>query len=100
MKSITLNEHEFRIKKLNAIEVLAMRNVIDFENFHKCVSTFDTILEKFEVKVKDKFMPVKDGSNYYPAGIEDDLDSIQTLISFFINDYMRPLFQSSSESKK
>ena len=33
MENFVINEHEYRIKKMNAIEMLALRSQIAFDNF-------------------------------------------------------------------
>lgn len=92
-------ENLFRIKKMNAIEVLALRSQIDFENFDKAFDAYMTILEKLEVKVADSWVPVKEkGKNiYFPMGIEDNLPAIEELLNTFTYKYYLPLFKKSAE---
>ena len=92
-------ENLFRIKKMNAIEVLALRSQIDFENFDKAFEAYMTILEKLEVKVADSWVPVKEkGKNvYFPMGIEDNLPAIEELLNYLTYKYYLPLFKKSAE---
>ena len=93
-----IGQNTFRVKKMNAIEALALKSVSSLDSTESATSLFNTILEKVEVKCGDVWYPVKKGDVYYPAGIEDDVDTIQQLISFFIKEYFQPLFQPSNKS--
>lgn len=88
----------YRIKKMNAIELLALRSQISFEDLTSAEKFYNEILEKFEVKLKDNWLQVKNGNDYFPAGIEDDLDVISELISKMM-EYLREVFIKSSKSK-
>lgn len=92
-------ENSFRIKKMNAIEVLALRSQIDFENFDKAFDAYVTILEKLEVKIADSWVPVKEKGRevYFPMGIENNLKAIQELLNYFTYKYFLPLFKKSAE---
>lgn len=89
----------FRIKSMNAIEIFSLRAVMDFETMKGAMNTTAMLLERLEVQCGDKWLPVKDGNNYYPAGIENDYASIEQLI-LKINTYLKSVFQKSRESKK
>ena len=98
MENFTLNNNEFRIKKMNAIEVLAMRTQISFDTLEETMKFYNMLLEKVEVKCADKWIQVKDGENYYPAGIEDDIQVIDEIIKH-VMDYLKTVFQKSNASK-
>lgn len=93
-------EYNFRIKKLNAIEALALRSQIDFSSTSSVEALYYQILEKIEVHVANQWLPVKEaGKNiFYPADIENDIVAVQELIKYFINEYLMPLFMKSSAS--
>lgn len=89
----------FRIKQMNAIEIFSLRAVLGFDSFDESLNTTISLLERIEVKCGDNWFKVKDGNNYYPAGIENDYQAIEQLV-FKINSYLKSVFQKSRESKK
>lgn len=97
-KEIKIGEHEFRIKKMNAIDTLAIQSQISFKNAKQSKLFYSQVLERIEVKCKDQWIPVKeeDKEVYFPAGIEDDLDLVQQLIGFFML-WIKDVFQKSNE---
>ena len=89
-------EHEYRIKKLNAIQVLAFRSLFNFEDLDSTAKLYETFLENVEVNINDKWLPVKSGNVYLPNGIEEDIQGIDTLINFFA-DYLKSVFPKSNK---
>jgi len=98
MENFVINEHEYRIKKMNAIEMLALRSQIAFDNFEDTMNFYNLLLEKVEVKCGDKWLQVKDGENYYPAGIEEDVDTVDELIGKAV-EYLKSVFRKSNALK-
>lgn len=98
--SININKFEFRVKKMNAIEMLAMQSQISFENAQVAYDCYTQILEKLEVKFNDNWLPVKEKGKevYYPANMENDLEMVRILIEFFL-DWFKSVFQKSNESR-
>lgn len=96
---ISTYEHLFRIKKMNAIELFALRTQFDFKNFNTALDTFNLILEKLEVKCDDDWLPVKEKNIYFPVGIEDNIDAIDELSAEFMKRF-RQVFQKSNVSSK
>lgn len=97
MEFVVANK-KYRIKKMNAIELLAIRSTMSFDDTERVAKTYEQMLERIEVNIKgDDWLQVKQGSNYYPAGIEDKADVISELITHFL-DYMKSVFLKSSES--
>lgn len=94
--------NKFRIKEMKATQTLALRNQMNFDDMDKNADFFDLILENIEVEFKDNWYPVKEKGRevYYPAGVENDLATIQELINYFINDYLLPVFRESAKSKQ
>lgn len=94
-------DNVFRVKKMNAIEALALRTCTDVDDFDKTTKTFSTILEHLEVKCGEQWLPVKEknANVYYPAGLEDNVDACNELIDAFLNQYFWPLFRKSDASK-
>ena len=89
----------FRIARMNAIEVLALRTQLNFKSVETATKLFETYLEHIEVKLGDQWLKVKDGNDYYPSGIEEDYDAIKKLVDYFSNNFLIPVFQKSNESK-
>lgn len=98
--SIIIKEHNYRIKKMNAIELLSIQSQISFKSAKQSQACYSQILERIEVQCQDKWLPVKevDKEVYYPAGIENDLVAIQDLIGFFLK-WLKEVFQKSNELK-
>lgn len=92
---------DFRVKKMNAIEALALKNVLDFDNYETTVKVFKIILEQLEIKVGDVWLAVKekDREVYLPAGINENVFAVNELIDKFLTDYLKPLFRKSGASK-
>ena len=88
MNTITIKDMNYRIKKMNAIEALAVQANIGFENENETYNTYLILLEKIEVQVKDdNWLPVKNGNEFYPKDIEFDSDAIKKLIKFAIRSH-------------
>ena len=98
--SIVIKEHEYRIKKMNAIELLSMQSQISFKSAKQSQACYSQMLERIEVKCQENWLPVKEEGKeiYYPNGIEFDLESIQELISFFMK-WLKEVFQKSNVLK-
>lgn len=94
---ISAYEQPFRIKKMNAIEILAMRTQMDFKNFNFALDSFNLILEKLEVKCGDDWLPVKERDIFFPVGIEENIDAIDELTSQFMKKF-KTVFQKSNAS--
>ena len=97
-KEIVINEDTYRIKEMNAVEILSMQSFVSFDSVDDIEQTYNSFLERIEVKVKDKWMSVKSGKEYYPNGVENSVETISKLIVFFKN-YLQSVFQKSNESK-
>lgn len=98
MKEFELKGNVYRIKKMNAIELLALRSQISFDDLSSAQKFYEEILEDFEVQIKNNWIKVKQGNNYYPDGIENDIEVISELITKMM-DYLKEVFLKSSKSK-
>lgn len=89
---------DFRIKKLNAIELLAIRTNISNDSVKDSINTFKFMLEFIEVRVDTHWLPVKmEGKEVYmPSSIEDNIEAIQELITEFMS-YLKSVFSKSNE---
>lgn len=100
---MTVGKHEFRIKKMNAIEALALRTSSSMKTVESTQSFFNECLERIEVKAtEDKWVPVKQKGRdvFLPGGIENDGDAIQQLIEMFMQEFAKPFFKKSDESNR
>lgn len=93
----TVLNHNYRIKKMNMIEVLALQSQISFKDVESTQKFYNAVLERIEVNIGEGWIAVKKGNDYYPAGIEDDIESLQLLIANFLS-YIKEVFQKSNES--
>lgn len=106
-KEFSIKSHPdliFRFKKMSPIDLLAIANDVemfagtyDSELYKKYLTS---VLENTEVKVKDSWLPVKEGGNYYPAYLSDDLKGLREIVNNFFTEVIRPVFTDSSESVK
>lgn len=92
---------DFRIKKMNAIETLALKMTLDNSTMSNTIKSFKTILEYIEVKCDDSWLPAKmEGREvYFPTELENDIVAINELLEYFMGTYLKSVFQKSSESK-
>ncbi len=93
---MNIGEHEYRIKQMNAIELLALRSQIDFNNYESSLKLYNILLEKVEVKAGDRWIQVKDGNIFVPAGIENDFKTVEALIEFVL-EYLKSVFMKSND---
>lgn len=98
---ITIKSFDFRLKRLNALEVLAFQTQISFDDLETVLKLYETILEKYEVKIGNGWLPVKTkGKNIFcPEGIENDVETVQSLINEFLK-YLHSVFTKSDESNQ
>ena len=81
---------------MNAIELLALRSQIDFNNYESSLKLYNILLEKVEVKAGDRWIQVKDGNIFVPAGIENDFKTVEALIEFVL-EYLKSVFMKSND---
>lgn len=98
MNEFTVKDFKFRIKKMNAIELLALKSSISFDNVDELKQTYDSLLERVEVNVKDNWLQVKQNDNYLPADIETDVELVDGLITAILQ-YIKSVFTKSNASK-
>lgn len=98
-KTLVYKDNTYRIRKMNAIEALALRSASDMKSVAGAKQFFTDVLERLEVQADDKWLPVKqaDANVYLPAGIEEDFTGVQALIEFFMKEFLTPFFEKSAE---
>ena len=97
--NIKSRKENFRIKDMAPTKLLAFRYVVDFKDMDATEKMFDFVFENVEVLINDKWMPLKEKNLnvYYPADIQTDLVSLNEIVTYFINDYVKPVFMKSNE---
>lgn len=97
-----VKDFTFRFKRLSPIDILAIANDIEIY-----AGNYDTglykkylseVLENTEVSVNGKWLPVKEGNNYYPVSLADDYRSLREIVNRFFKEVITPVFTESSES--
>lgn len=98
-KTLEYKDNAYRIKKMNAIEALALRTASDMKSVAGAKQFFTDVLERMEVQVGEKWLPVKQENTnvYLPDGIQDDFVGVQKLTEFFMEKFMTPFFEKSVE---
>lgn len=97
MKEFETNGFTFRVKKMNAIELLALQDQINFDTYETSIQTYNTLLEHCEVKIKEQWLQVYKDKNYYPVEIEDNISMLKDVIKNMIA-YLKEVFQKSNAS--
>lgn len=94
------DDYTFRVRKLNAFEVLGLQTQINFDEAEKAERFFKLCLECLEVECKGVWLPCKEKKVevYAPAEIEDNVDLLKKVISEFTNNYLTSVFMRSGES--
>lgn len=91
----------FRVAKISPVDLLAITQTIDFENFKATKTLINFCLENAEVKVGEKWLPVKvkDKDIYQPMGIENDFTALNEIFVWMLENVITKTFTKSSESK-
>lgn len=97
---IKSSDFDFRVKKMNAIEVLAVRSNINNKTVEASMKSFKAILECIEVRCDDSWIPAKMQGRevYFPDGLENDVNAVNELLGYFMGTYLKSVFQKSNES--
>lgn len=93
MDEFIINDNTFRIKNMNAIELLALQTQYNFDDVDSSLKLFNNMLERMEVKCNNSWLPVKEKGKdiYYPANVENDYKTIKQLIGKF-SSYLKSVF--------
>lgn len=94
------SQFTFRFTRISPIELLALQTQINLEDFEQTQKLFTFILEKTEVQIGQEWFPVKmKGKEVYsPSGIEDNMDMLNEIIYYFMDNVIKPTFMKSSAS--
>lgn len=93
--------YQFRLAKMNALDVLAFRTQVSFDSLEEARALFAKVLENIEVEVGQDWFPCKEKGReiYYPAELEENVDLMNKLVEYFLNGFLKPVFLKSNESK-
>lgn len=99
MEEFKIKENTFRVKQMNAIEMLAVKTQFNVDSVDQAIKFITVILERLEVKVKDTWFPCKEKGKeiYYPVGLQDDSETLSELMTEFFRRVIKPVFPKSDE---
>lgn len=93
----SMKDYLFRPKVMRAVEINAIGMTMDLDDINATIKTYDFCLEHIEVNIKDNWLPVKKGNDYWPATIENDVVAVKELVTWFLQNVVFKVFQNSSE---
>lgn len=90
----------FRVAKMSPVDLMAISQTIDFENFRTNKTLITFCLENTEVKVGEAWLPVKTKNRevYQPLGIENDLFALNEIFLWMMENVISQTFIKSSKS--
>ncbi len=90
----------FRVAKISPIDILAISTQIDFENFKMTKTLMQFCIENVEVKMGEKWLPVKmkDKEIYQPKDIVNDFVALNEIFIYMMENVVTAVFPKSSES--
>lgn len=90
----------FRVAKISPVDLMAITQTIDFDRFESNQTLIRFCLENAEVLVGEKWLPVKTKGRevYQPLGIEGDLNALNEIFLWMIENVIAKTFTKSSES--
>lgn len=96
---IESRQEQFRIAKISPIDLLAISTQIDFDNFKATKTLIQFAIENIEVKIGEKWLPVKtkDKEIYWPKDIVNDFMALNELFTYMMTEVIVKVFQKSSE---
>lgn len=89
----------FRVAKISPVDLMAITSLIDFEKFETNKALIGFCLENVEVKVGEKWLPVKMKARevYQPLGIENDFAALNEIFIWMMENVISKTFTKSSE---
>lgn len=98
MENLSYGNHNYRMKKLNAIEVMSIGTQMNFDDYDKTKRFYELLLENMEVEIENKWLPVKEKNQnvYWPNGIENDMNALKALTEYCMK-YFKEVFPKSNE---
>ena len=95
-----LPEITFRVAKISPVDLMAITTMIDFEKFETNKTLINFCLENAEVKMGEKWMPVKVKGRdvYQPMGIDNNFLALNQVFLWMLENVITKTFTKSSES--
>jgi hypothetical protein len=93
--------YEIKIAKISPIKILSLSTQFtNSQNMKSSEEIFKFALEHTEIKILDKWLPVKevDKEIYWPVTIEHEVLCLQEIIAIFIKEVLTEVFTKSSKS--
>ena len=96
----SLPEKLFRVAKISPVDLMAITQTIDFEKFDANRMLISFCLENTEVLMGEKWMPVKVKGRdvYQPMGIDSNLNALNEIFLWMMENVIAKSFTKSSES--
>ncbi len=90
---------KFREAYTSPVDLLALSLQVDFDQFKKTKELFEFALEHCEVKVGEKWFPVKSAGMeaYAPLGIEKNFAALNDICHWYIDTVLMEVFPESAE---
>ena len=97
---INSRKEEYRVANISPVDMLAISTQIDFENFKMTKVLIQFCLENTEVKMGEKWLPVKmkDKEIYQPRDIVNDFTALNEIFTYMMSEVIAKVFTKSNES--
>ena len=97
--TINSRKETFRVAKISPVDLMAITTLIDFEKFETNKTLITFCLENAEVKIGEKWLPVKTKGRelYQPMGIEIDFVALNEIFVWMMENVISKTFTKSSE---
>ncbi|MCI6330191.1 MAG: hypothetical protein MR775_05145 [Erysipelotrichaceae bacterium] len=95
----SMKDTTFRVAAVSPVDMLAISYQVNLENYAMTKTTLLFALENLEVKVGDKWLPVKVKGRevYQPLGIDKNFVALNELFMWFLSEVITKLFPVSNE---
>ena len=95
----SMPNYQFREAYTSPVDLLALSLQVDFDQFKKTKELFEFALEHCEVKVGEKWFPVKSAGleTYAPFGIEKNYTALNDICKWYIETVLMEVFPGSAE---
>ena len=91
---------KFRFSYMSPIDICVFASNFDLENYRTSREMFGYAVEHAEVCINEQWIKVKQEKRdvYMPAGMEENVGALLQIVDKFVELYIMPVFQKSSES--
>lgn len=93
---------KMKFKEQSPIDILAIANNVEMyvgtydSNLYK--NFLNSALENTLVLIDKTWLPLKDGNNYYPVYMENDLKGLKEVANIYFDEVIKPIFFTSETS--